>query len=272
VPRHYWHQLPPGARAAVEAHAGPVAQAMPVVHGSVSDVAAILHTSRGEVFCKGVTGSNPLAWMHRREATLNPHMPACAPRLRWQVETDGWLLLGFDPAPGRHVDLAPGSPDLPRLAATLTTMAGTPAPVASVPVQPASARWAQWIEPEPLAGDTLVHSDVTPKNFLIKDGSVAVVDWSMPCRGAPWIDTALMVIRLVRAGHTPAEAEQWASLVPAWRDAHPERVTTFAAGWAQQARDQARGSPAAHLIDLAEAATRWARQRNQWISTLRPSG
>jgi hypothetical protein len=46
-------------------------------------------------------------------------------------------------------------------------------------------------------GNTLIHTDVTPYNFLLHDGGVTLVDWSMPCGGAAWIDTALMVIRLV---------------------------------------------------------------------------
>ncbi|WP_231954702.1 hypothetical protein [Actinoplanes derwentensis] len=87
----------------------------PVEAGSVADVVAILHTGTGRPFCvKGARDDNPRAWMQRREALLNPHMPPFAPRLRWQVETAGWSLLGFDRAPGRHVDVTPGSPDRAR--------------------------------------------------------------------------------------------------------------------------------------------------------------
>jgi Ser/Thr protein kinase RdoA (MazF antagonist) len=148
-----------------------------------------------------------MGWMHRNEARINPFLPASMPRLRWQVESDGWLLLGFDYVDGRHPDLSPGSSDLSSVAAALSEMAMTLTPCPAVKVQAATARWAGWIRPEVVDGDTLVHTDVTPFNFLIRQDGVTVVDWSMPCRGAAWIDTALMTIRLVRAGHRPEQAE-----------------------------------------------------------------
>ncbi|MFI5933059.1 hypothetical protein [Actinoplanes sp. NPDC051494] len=53
---------------------------------------------------------------------------------------------------------------------------------------------------------------VTTKNFLIDQQNITVVDWSMPCRGTSWIDPALMVVRLIRAGHATEQAERWATL------------------------------------------------------------
>lgn len=82
-------------------------------------------------------------------------------------------------------------------------------------------------------GNTLIHTDVAPHNFLLHDGGVTLVDWAMPCRGAAWIDTALLVIRLVRAGHSPDQAEAWASSIPMWSAARREAVDAFAAGIAQ---------------------------------------
>ncbi|WP_285549823.1 hypothetical protein [Actinoplanes regularis] len=38
-----------------------------------------------------------------------------------------------------------------------------------------------------------------PQNFLIHGGTVAVVDWAIPCRGADRLDTALMIVCLIRA-------------------------------------------------------------------------
>jgi Ser/Thr protein kinase RdoA (MazF antagonist) len=78
-------------------------------------------------------------------------------------------------------------------------MATALTPCPEVKVQAATARWAGRIPPEVIDGNTLVHTDVTPYNFLIHGGSMTVVDWSMPCRGAAWIDTALMVVQLIRA-------------------------------------------------------------------------
>jgi hypothetical protein len=111
-------------------------------------------------------------------------------------------------------------------------------------------------------GQTLVHTDVTPHNFRIHRGGVTVVDWSMPCRRAAWIDTALMVVRLIRAGHCPEQSEAWAGQIPVWSTARPEAVDAFAVGVAALSRDrqQQRPSPT-HLGPLAEAAACWSRYR-----------
>src|SRR5690348_5949367 len=81
-------------------------------------------------------------------ARINAHLPPPMPRLLWQVERDGWILLGFDYVAGRHPDLAPGSADLPAVAAALSALATalTPCPVASV--QPATVRWADHVPAE----------------------------------------------------------------------------------------------------------------------------
>jgi thiamine kinase-like enzyme len=130
-------------------------------------------------------------------------------------------------------------------------------------VQSASARWVGRIAPELIDGDTLLHTDVTPRNFLRTDSSVTVVDWSMPCRGAAWIDTALMVLRLVHAGHSPDHAEAWAERVPAWSAAHTHAVTAFATATAELMRERQRRSAATHLGSLADAAELWMRYRLQ---------
>ncbi|WP_430781715.1 phosphotransferase [Actinoplanes sp. G11-F43] len=263
MPRFHWHQLPSAARSAVEARTGAVGRVLPVRAGSVADMTAILHTERGEVFCKAVRETHRLAWLHRREAGLNPHLPAFAPRLRWHVEAVGWILLGFDKAPGRHLDVTPGSPDLPRLAGTLTAMAGIRAPRPPVRIQPATTRWAGYLTSDVVDGDTLVHTDMNTANFLVDPMSIAVVDWAMPCRGAAWIDTALMVVRLIRAGHTPEEAEKWAASVPAWRNSPPKAVTAFAGACAVRGEEWAERSPAPHFRELADAGHDWARFRRQ---------
>ena len=238
---------------------GPVMDVEPIRAGSVADVVAMVRTQAGKSFCvKGASDDNPRAWMQHREARLNRHMPTFAPRMRWQVQTTGWSVLGFDFAPGRHIDVTPGSPDLTPLAATLTAMSATPAPASPVKIQPATARWAELVPPELVDGNTLVHTDVTTKNFLIHNGDIAVVDWAIPCRGAPWIDTALMVIRLIRAGHTPAAAARWAEQVQAWQTAPPDAVSSFAVGCAALGAERAAQSSAPHLKHLADAAADWA--------------
>jgi hypothetical protein len=262
LPRFPWHDLPPGVLVAVESRTGPILSVRPVDTGVISDVAAVLETSSGLVFCKGAASGNPMGWMHRNEARINPYLPPRMPRLQWQVESDEWFLLGFDHVYGRHPDLSPGSPDLPAVAATLSEMATTLTPCPAVKVQAASARWADWIPPDVVDGNTLVHTDVTPFNFLVNGDGVTVVDWSMPCRGATWIDAALMVVRLIRAGHRPEQAEAWADQIPAWSRAAPESLDAFSGGIARLSRERQSQRPSSsHLGPLADAADRWARHR-----------
>ncbi len=84
----------------------------------------------------------------------------------------------------------------------------------------------------------------------------------MPCRGAAWIDTALMVIRLIRAGHTAEQAEVWAARIPAWEGARREAVDAFADIVAVLKRERQHQRPwATHLGPLADAAARWAHHR-----------
>lgn len=83
-----------------------------------------------------------MGWMHRNEARINPHLPAPMPRMHWQIEADGWLMLGFEYVEGRHPDLSPDSPDLPVVAATLNAMAAALTPCPIPKVQAATVRWA----------------------------------------------------------------------------------------------------------------------------------
>jgi hypothetical protein len=211
----------------------------------------------GRVFCKGVAADSGMARMHRREAEINPWLPALAPRLLWQLEESSWLVLGFEHVAGRHADLSPGSPDLQPVAEALTTLAHelSPWPGPRVPAHTEKmARATPWqklrddpppsldpwtranldrfaaLEPvaaELVAGDTLAHTDVHELNLLIND-SAHLVDWAWAHRAAPWVDTAFVVIQLVQAGHSPEQAEQWAADVDAWRAAPPTAVTAFA--------------------------------------------
>ncbi|WP_431884906.1 phosphotransferase [Micromonospora wenchangensis] len=260
MPDRHWEDLPATVRLAIESHIGPVRAARSASTGSVSSLAATLDTDGGRIFCKAIQTSNPLARMHHAEARVNPWLPDIAPRLRWKIEESDWLALGFDHVPGRHADLTPGSIDLPVIADTLTALTQGLTPCPPVRVQAATKRWEGLIAPELVDGETLLHTDVTPFNFLV-DTRVHVVDWSMPCRGAAWIDTALMIVRLVRAGHSPADSEEWADQIPAWKQAAPDAVDAFAAALADLWEQRRQESPAPHRGPLAVAARSWASHR-----------
>lgn len=249
-----WSELPDSVRDAVTARTGPVASATCTAAGTTSPVALRLRTSAGaELFLKGVRADDERAvWMCRNEARLGPLLPGVAPPVRWLIEADGWVLLGTEWVPGRAADLAPGSPDLPLVADALRRLAelGTPCPGRWLPLA------KRWDLPGPaFDGDTVVHTDLCADNILIAGGGARIIDWAWPARGPAWADTAMLVARLVRAGHTPAEAEAWAATVPAWRYADPDDVTAFAAGRTEFL--VRRADPRPEIAALTAAAAAW---------------
>lgn len=302
--RHEWDALPEGVRDAVEQHCGgQVIKAEMPEMGCSSEFSATLHLDHGAVFCKGIRADNPASWMHRNEAIVTHQLPCgLAPRLLWQVEVDGWLMLGFEHVAGRHPDLAPSSADLAPVAEAVAALRGLPA--CAVPHRRIAARWARlpvWRQyaqdppadldpweaehlprlveleaatPELVDGDALLHTDLQPGNLLIDDGEVTVIDWAWASRGAEWVDPAFMVIRLMAAGHSPESAESWASQIPAWREAPAAAVTAFAATvlglWGHKTRSAAARPHSAELTAVARA---WVHHRLAMVTlpTARPS-
>ncbi|HEY3480771.1 MAG TPA: phosphotransferase [Streptomyces sp.] len=292
MPRSTWEALPATVRAAIEHETGDVHEAVLPQAGRNSDFSATLHTASGTVFCKGIAEADgKRGRMHRHEAAVNPVLPAAiAPRLLWRAEADGWLLLGFEHCPGRHVDLSPGSTDLVAVEDAVATMAdGLRAVSVDAPVLAEQwARLAAWrrlakdtptdFDPwardhsdqlttweaaaiELVAGDTLAHTDLHALNLLVHEGKVRIVDWAWSRRGNPAVDLAFLIARLVEAGHDPAGAEAWAERLPIWQQAPPEARTAFAVAiwgiWEYLERHQ----PMAHRPALTAAARKWAHYR-----------
>jgi Ser/Thr protein kinase RdoA (MazF antagonist) len=228
--------------------------------------------------------------MHRHEADVNPLLPRVAPRLLWRAEAEGWLLLGFEHVAGRHIDLAPGSPDLPMLADAAVLLADelVDSPTSAPPLGDQWARLAAWRRlakdtPRDLdewaranldhlvacetsaidlvRGDSLVHTDLHSLNILVSHSRVRVVDWAWSRKGAPSVDVAFLIIRLIAAGHTAAAAEQWANTMPLWRLVPAATQTAFAVAiwgmWEFLERDK----PMPHRGQLTEAARSWSRHR-----------
>lgn len=292
MPRHTWEQLPADVRGAIEQHCGTVTRVDTPTAGRSSDFSATLHTPTGPVFCKGITEpEHPRAAMHHHEAAINPWLPpTIAPRLRWRVQTDRWLLLGFDHTPGHHADLSPGSSDLSAVATAVTTLhhelADSPAPAPDLAAQ--WARLSAWrrladrhttaLDPDTTHrldeligweshgidaahGDDLVHTDLHPFNILTSHHHAHVVDWAWSRKGTAHIDVAFLIARLIAAGHPPAHAEHWADTLPAWKALPPPARTAVAVTiwgiWTHVTLNQPR--PVAD--HLAPAAAAWARHR-----------
>jgi hypothetical protein len=284
--RRTWVELPAVVRKEVERYAGVVLNESPAPAGRHSEFSTTLTTSAGRVFVKGITTDNPGVRAHRHEAAVNPRLPNLAPRLMWTIEDGGWLLLGYEHIEGRHADLSPGSPDLPRLTDALRELAGRPA--GDAPDLAAQwARLAAWrrLRHDPpfdlhpwsranldrfvdwerravaiIKGDHLAHTDLHSLNLLVGE-RLRVVDWAWSRASVPWLDAGFLLLRLIEAGHSPAEAEQWAANTEAWVAAAEDDRTAFAVAvlgiWEFLQRDQ----PLPHRERLTDAARRWAKYR-----------
>jgi hypothetical protein len=103
---------------------------------------------------------------------------------------------------------------------------------------------------EMVSGRTLAHTDIREQTLLIgvqtnvqphvqSHGQALrvqaqVVGWACAKLAAPWVDMSHLVIRLIAAGHTPAQAEDWVCPTAVWRDAPRTAVTALAVqlyGW-----------------------------------------
>ena len=115
-----------------------------------------------------------------------------------------------------------------------------------------------------LAGDTLLHTTLTPDDLLVTGSRTHLVGWSQPTRGAAWIDPALLILRLMDAGHTARDADLWARAhFPSWAAAPDTAVTVFSEAnsyvWGMIAGD-----------NPTESNERTARSAGQWARYLRP--
>ncbi|TDC70173.1 aminoglycoside phosphotransferase [Actinomadura sp. GC306] len=263
--RSDWTDLPPEVLGAVKAHTGPIHSVEPAPAGNHADIAATVHAAAGRLFVKAARKTGPdtdgpevrsLRW----EAAINPHVTEYAPRLHWTVEAGGWLVLAFERVQARHADYTPGSADLDALAKVIDGLQAHPLP----PVlghKRVARRWEALAEVSALDGDSLLHADLNPANVLLGGGTVYVVDWTFAGRGAAFLEMALLVPWLLKAGHTPAEAERWASRFPAWTAADPDTVDLFARVFAEKWQANIVTNTESWALEHAAAAQRWAMYR-----------
>ncbi|MBX6391040.1 MAG: aminoglycoside phosphotransferase [Frankia sp.] len=259
-----WPELDQTLKDAITARCGPISDVTHVGAGFNSQLAITVHTSAGtRVFIKGLRTDQPRARTQQVEAAINPHVRAVAPRLLWSTTVAGWHLLAFEHLVGRRADYAPGSPDLPKIAACLLRLQAIPAP--DLPLKLAEHRWRAYVDDpadlDHFVGDHLLHTDYNPDNVLITDRA-HLVDWAWPTRGAGWIDPTLWALWLIAAGHTPTQAEHHAAQLPTWKTAPASAVTAFIKAnsrlWAEIAKDD----PDPWTVAVADAARRWAAYRS----------
>ena len=124
----------PAVRGAVERELGaPVAAAESCGGGFTAGFASrVLTSDGGRAFIKAESGMlNPvIADCYRREAVVNAALPVGvrAPRVRWTIEVDDWVVLGFDDVAGRMPEWPRDLDAVLELASDLVSLL-TPAPV-----------------------------------------------------------------------------------------------------------------------------------------------
>ncbi|MFF7633547.1 hypothetical protein ACFZB9_10400 [Kitasatospora sp. NPDC008050] len=134
-----------------------------------------------------------------------------------------------------------------------------PTEISKKPLSDRLARFVPSGEEGALDGHNLAHTDAGEFNLLVTGSGIRLIDWALSCPGPEWTDAALLVPRLIAAGHTPSQADNVARHVPAYRDADPARLAVFArtihAFWASRTAED----PLPQRVKLTEAAERWTR-------------
>jgi hypothetical protein len=243
----------------VEREISRVDHAASIAAGSACALATELRSAAGRFFCKGIETSDPGIRLLRNEIRVNPFLPPLVPKVLWTVETGGWLLAGFEYAEGRHADFGYGSADLDLVFDTLSSNAKALTPSA-VSARSFEERWDGLVDAGFVRGNALVHTDMSPRNFLVHR-QAALVDWASPALGAAWLDATLIVPRLIAAGHTPAGAESWARRVGEFAEADDAAVTAVVGAMRALWERQQHRAPAPHRGPLIAAARSWAEYR-----------
>ncbi|GAA3695283.1 hypothetical protein GCM10022224_071080 [Nonomuraea antimicrobica] len=247
----------------VQGHTGPINRVQPV--GTCrSGLALHVHGAYQEVFLRATALSSPDLPLFRRErsASLSLPLDTPAPRLLWNTEVDGWLLLAYelinDNADHVYLSPDPESMDVPlvldavqRLGKMLTPCPDERArPLADLIVSmwtmashmlnktPTLLRGRDLFEtalqdfdPESLHGDTLLHGNLGTRHLRIKEGLVYAVDWSQACKGAAGADLAFLAPHLVEAGHSVEHTAALLASVPGWNELPAVQVAGLTALW-----------------------------------------
>ncbi|MFI1676046.1 protein kinase [Streptomyces sp. NPDC020607] len=233
--------------------------------GFSSDVLAFIDGSHGRFFIKGVRNR---AGGRRdsivRERLINEAVQPLSPRLLWHVESDQWIVLGFEQVDGEPSVFTAGSKDGPAIVDLMNRIASTPLP--EVAQDWPETRWNRFAadaeEAKLFAGDSLVHGDINPSNLLLGEDGSWVVDWAWPTRGSAFIDPALLVLQLISAGQLPEDAEAWVSRCDAWTEADPWGIDAFAMANLRLYRKRAKRFPEQAWLRAMEAsAQEWVDHR-----------
>lgn len=298
-----WHFLPRHVRAEVEHRLGsPVIDAESQGAGFTPGFASVLTGANGaKVFVKAASwaAQRTFATSYRDEALTLAALPrdVPAPRLLWVIDED-WFVVGLEyveavlptrPWTGAQLDrcldaldrtahvLTPPPSEM-SLALAVDELAEFPscwgAVARSLPGLAHSGDAAELARRlgEAVAGDSVVHADVRDDNLLLGgDGRVWICDWNWPYRGAPWLDS---VVLLIQASGDGLDAEVRVASNTVTRNVSPEHIDIYLALVAGYFLKHSElpvppTSPwlRAHQTWMAEAAWAWLCRRRDWRNT-----
>ncbi|GAA4554232.1 hypothetical protein [Amycolatopsis samaneae] len=283
--RRGWEHLPAEVRRGIEERVGSSAlQVQEQTGPTTTAFSGAIHAGLESVFVKVVSQDVQAESRARiNEERLSGLLPRVAPRVLWRFYSFQWVVTGYEYVDGHPARLYPGSLDIEPVVNLLADMAAHPPP-GSVHFDTLAARWsriAPWrtlgtgspkvldawerrrirdfIDLESFVfevlngGTATAHTAIDESNLLVSRHGLRLVGWTWACRAPSWVDSALLAIRLVEAGHTPEQAEAWVRRTPAWRNAAADSLDAFAVSmlglWVL------RGNPG------AGAARRYARYR-----------
>ena len=263
-----WDDLPDELKTAIEQRTGRILDASTATAGQNSPVAATVTTDQGKTFVKGLPRSESRSSSQGREIAVAPLVREISPHLRWHFEEAGWIVLGYQHVEGRHADYRPGSNDPDALLPLITALGEIEAPPGFGLFKLAEDRWKNYTaDPEELKifrGTTLQHTDWLPHNVLIGSDRPYLIDWAWPTFGAPWMDPAYFLIRLMASGHSAEDAERFAAQVPAFAKADQAHLAVFARVnvrmW-DEIETQSEGHIGSWMREVVAASRDWAKYR-----------
>lgn len=263
-----WKDLPDDLRSAIEKRTGPILYAQTMTAGQNSPVSAAVTTATGKTFVKGLPAADRRASSQVREAAVAPLVRHISPALLWQFEETGWHVLGYEHIEGRHADYSPSSPDPAALVPVMVALGEVEVPD-PVPFKRAEDRFKTYVDdPAVLSafhGRTLQHTDWVPQNVLVAADRPYLIDWAWPTLGAPWMDPAYFLLRLMASGYTLREAEQWAAQFPAFAEADPRHIDLFALAnvrmWDEIERQSASHRMRTWMRGVLRASREWDEHR-----------